>query len=49
MFLRDVTQQGFEGCINQVKLGSGPRDINNDNVEARGVLPGCPEVSDTLL
>ena len=40
-----MTQQGFEGCINNVQLGSAKRDINNDNIEARGVLPGCPEMA----
>ena len=45
VFTRDVTQTAFEGCIKDVQLGSATRDINNDNVEARGVLPGCPEVS----
>ena len=41
---RTVTQQGFDGCIKDVQLGSALRDIN-DNTYALGVLPGCPEVS----
>ena len=40
---RTVTQQGFDGCIKDVQLGSAVRDIN-DNTYALGVLPGCPEV-----
>ncbi len=39
-----MTQKPFEGCIKDVMLGSTNRDLN-DNVEVKGVLPGCPEVS----
>ncbi len=38
-----MTQQGFDGCIKDVQLGSAIRDIN-ENTYALGVLPGCPEV-----
>ncbi|KAL3869382.1 hypothetical protein ACJMK2_042067 [Sinanodonta woodiana] len=37
----DVTQQGFDGCIQDVTLKN--RWDLNDNKQAKGVSPGCPE------
>ena len=41
---REVTNKGFDGCIKDLTLATTLRDIN-DNKVAKGVLPGCPEVS----
>lgn len=41
---RDITQQGFEGCILEVYLGSTRRSLD-DNIMASGILPGCVQVS----
>jgi len=38
-----VTQKGFEGCIKDIQLGSTRKNIN-EHIEAKDILPGCPEV-----
>lgn len=37
----EVTNIGFDGCIDDVKLWTTPVDLNQ-NKEAFGVIPGCP-------
>lgn len=37
----EVTNTGFDGCIDDVNLNGNPVDLNR-NVKAFGTLPGCP-------
>ncbi len=39
---------GLKGCIQMVQLDSTERDILNDNIDTKGVTPGCPEVCTSL-
>ena len=39
-----MTQNGFEGCIKDLQLGSTNWNISA-HIEAKDILPGCPEVS----
>ena len=41
---RDVSGPGLKGCIEKIDLGTTERDILNDNLDTKGVTPGCPEV-----
>lgn len=38
---REVTNTGFDGCIDEVSLNGNPVDLNR-NVKSFGTLPGCP-------
>ena len=38
-----MTQKGFEGCIKDIQLGSTNKNISL-HIEAKDILPGCPEV-----
>lgn len=38
----EVTKMSFEGCIDGFQINSEAVDINK-NLNAHGVIPGCPE------
>lgn len=39
---REVTNQHFDGCIDNVSIRGSPVDLS-DNIKAYGVTPGCPD------
>ncbi len=41
--LTDVMKTPFEGCIDEFQVNSLGIDLNR-NYNARGIVPGCPEV-----
>ena len=43
-----VTHENFDGCIEFVYLASILKDLN-DNVFAKGVVEGCPDVSNLFI
>lgn len=38
---KDVTNTGFDGCIDHVQIESATVDLSK-NIKATGVTPGCP-------
>ena len=44
-FDRDILGTSLKGCIEMIQLDSTERDIVVDNIDTKGVTPGCPEVS----